>query len=91
MSFENVPEEESLDPADWQLMRSLGHRMIDDIMTYLETIRTRPVWQSIPEKIKASFKQPLPLEPQGPEQAYEEIFIRGSGAGLSAPEHLLVC
>jgi hypothetical protein len=90
MSFENVPEEESLDPADWQLMRSLGHRMIDDIMTYLETIRTRPVWQSIPEKIKASFKQPLPLEPQGPEQAYE-IFIRGSGAGLSAPEHLLVC
>jgi hypothetical protein len=30
MNLENVPEEESLDPADWQLMRGLGHRMIDD-------------------------------------------------------------
>ena len=73
MNLENVPEEESLDPADWQLMRSLGHRMIDDIMTYLETVRTRPVWQPIPENIKASFKQPLPLEPQGAEQAYEDF------------------
>ena len=36
MNLENVPEEESLDPADWQQMRGLGHRMIDDIMTYLE-------------------------------------------------------
>ena len=49
MNPENVPEEESLDPADWQLMRGLGHRMIDDIMTYLETVRTRPVWQPIHE------------------------------------------
>ena len=73
MNLENVPEEESLDPADWQLMRGLGHRMIDDIMTYLETVRTRPVWQPIPEKIKAYFKQPLPVEPQGAEQAYEDF------------------
>ena len=73
MNLENVPEEESLDPADWQLMRGLGHRMIDDIMTYLETVRTRPVWQPIPEKIKAYFKQPLPVEPQGTEQAYQDF------------------
>jgi len=73
MNFENIPEEESLDPADWQLMRSLGHRMIDDMMAYLETVRTRPVWQPIPENIKAYFKQPLPVEPQGPEQAYQEF------------------
>jgi aromatic-L-amino-acid decarboxylase len=73
MNFEIVPEEESLDPADWKLMRSLGHRMIDDIMAYLETVRTRPVWQPIPENIKAYFKQPLPVEPQGPEQAYQDF------------------
>ena len=73
MNPENVPEEESLDPADWQLMRGLGHRMIDDIMTYLETVRTRPVWQPIPDKIKAYFKQSLPVEPQGTEQTYQDF------------------
>ena len=36
---------QTLDPADWQSMRALGHRMVDDMMEYLETLRDRPVWQ----------------------------------------------
>lgn len=65
--------EESLDPADWQAMRELGHRMVDDMMTYLERVRERPVWQPIPEEVQRQFKQPLPLTPQGPEQAYQDF------------------
>ena len=66
-------KEESLDPEDWQALRALGHRMLDDMLTYLETVRERPVWQPIPENVKLHLKQPVPLEPQGPEQAYQDF------------------
>ncbi len=65
--------EESLDPKDWEAMRVLGHRMMDDMMTYLESIRERPVWQPIPEGVKKKLRKPLPMEPQMPEDVYEEF------------------
>jgi aromatic-L-amino-acid decarboxylase len=68
-----VKMEESLDPDDWRAMRALGHRMVDDMMTYLETIRDRPVWKPIPDNAKASLEAPLPLDPQDPEQIYQEF------------------
>jgi glutamate/tyrosine decarboxylase-like PLP-dependent enzyme len=73
MSSENVTKEESLDPEDWRLMRALGHRMIDDMLTYLETVRARHVWQPIPREVKSYFNQPLPMKPQGPEQTYRDF------------------
>jgi hypothetical protein len=36
--IETVSKEESLDPEDWEALRALGHRMVDDMMIYLETI-----------------------------------------------------
>ena len=42
--------EESLDPPDWTELRVLGHRMVDDMMDYLEGVRERPVWQSGPAR-----------------------------------------
>jgi aromatic-L-amino-acid decarboxylase len=65
--------EESLDPQDWEAMRALGHRMVDDMLSFLESIRQRPVWQPIPDEVKAQLQQPLPLEPQGPEAAYQDF------------------
>lgn len=73
MDNDSDTREESLDPEDWQMMRALGHRMVDDILTYLETVRHRHVWQPVPREVKAYFKQPLPLESQGPEQAYRDF------------------
>ena len=35
--------EESLDPEDWDELRALGHRMVDDLLDYLRTVRERPV------------------------------------------------
>lgn len=52
----------SLDPSDWQELRSQGHRMLDDMFEYLEHIRERPVWQPIPEKARAIFQAELPRE-----------------------------
>ena len=48
MTNESVTEEESLDPEDWQLMRALGHRMVDDMLTLFGNRAPRSVWQPIP-------------------------------------------
>jgi len=73
MSSEKIMKEESLDPEDWQLMRDLGHRMVDDMLTYLETVRDRHVWQPLPSEVKSYFGQPLPMEAQGPESTYRDF------------------
>ena len=62
---------ESLDPQDWPAMRALAHRMVDDALTYIETVRDRPVWQSVPPEIAASFEGPAPRAPEGALAAYE--------------------
>ena len=32
---------ETLDPENWDEMRNLAHRMVDDAITYLQTVRER--------------------------------------------------
>ncbi len=64
---------ETLDPENWDDMRALAHRMVDDAITYLETVRERPVWQPIPDEIAAQFEVPIPHEPIGAEATYEEF------------------
>jgi glutamate/tyrosine decarboxylase-like PLP-dependent enzyme len=63
--------EETLDPDDWEEFRSLGHRMIDDVVDYLQTVRERPVWQPIPHAVKDLLDKPLPRTAQGEAAAYE--------------------
>lgn len=66
------PPEETLDPQDWTELRRLGHRMMDEVMDYLEGVRERPVWQPIAHEVREHFAEQLPLEPAGPEAVYEE-------------------
>ncbi|MCI0698326.1 aminotransferase class V-fold PLP-dependent enzyme [candidate division KSB1 bacterium] len=54
-------------------MRSLGHRMVDDMITYLQTLRERPAWQPIPQQVKERLHQPLPQQPEGAEVAYQDF------------------
>ena len=46
--------EETLDPDDWDEVRRLGHRMLDDMMDYLSSVRERPAWQAVPADVKQS-------------------------------------
>lgn len=71
--FDEARNEETLDPEDWQAMRALGHRMVDDMMNYLETVGERPVWQPIPDEVRAHLNQPLPVEAEGAERAYRDF------------------
>ena len=71
--MENTQPYETLDPANWEEMRALAHRMVDDALTYLETARERPVWQPIPEEVAARFTEQAPREPAGADATYEEF------------------
>jgi glutamate/tyrosine decarboxylase-like PLP-dependent enzyme len=50
----------SLDPADWTETRAVGREMVDDILTWLETVRERPVWSSVPADSRARLDEPVP-------------------------------
>jgi aromatic-L-amino-acid/L-tryptophan decarboxylase len=71
--MENTFHEESLDPQNWEEMRALGHRMVDDMLTYLQTVRERPVWQPVPDWVKEQLKTTLPVEPQSAAAAYQDF------------------
>jgi aromatic-L-amino-acid decarboxylase len=68
----DLPAEETLDPTDWVAMRTLGHRMLDDALDHLETLRERPVWQHAPQHVKNHFDGPPPPDPELPEEIYRE-------------------
>jgi len=69
---ENLPNEETLDPQNWESMRKLGHRMLDDVLDDLEELQHRPVWKHAPEMVKANFESAPPLDPQSPDAIYDE-------------------
>jgi len=64
---------ETLDPEDWDEMRGLAHRMVDDAVEYLKTVGDRPVWQAMPEAVKETFKSGLPQQPGDATAVYEEF------------------
>jgi aromatic-L-amino-acid/L-tryptophan decarboxylase len=63
----------TLDPADWPSFRDQGHRMLDDMFDYLETIRERPVWQPLPDAVRARFRDRLPLAPAELSTVHQEF------------------
>ncbi|CAF4730108.1 unnamed protein product, partial [Rotaria magnacalcarata] len=38
----------SLDPVDWSSARFVAHQMLNSSMHYIQHVRDRPVWQSMP-------------------------------------------
>src|SRR6185437_1421578 len=43
-------------------LRAQGHRMLDDMIDYIATVRERPVWQPIPNAARERFRQQLPRQ-----------------------------
>jgi len=65
--------EETLDPADWGELRALGHRMVDDMMDYLEGVRDRPVWRPMPAETRAALDEPTPRGPTDAAEVYRQF------------------
>src|SRR3954470_23133386 len=86
---ETLPSQRTagLDPTDWQALRDQGHRMLDDILDYVEGIRTRPVWQPIPDEVRAHFGAPVPTTPTDLAAVHDEFmrFILPFATGNTHP------
>ena len=50
----------SLDPSDWDSLRTQSHRMLDDMLDYVSQIRQRPVWQPAPDSVEQVFLSSIP-------------------------------
>ncbi len=57
---------ETLDPENRDEMRGLAHRMVDDMLDYIETSRDRPVWTKVPERVAETFRSAAPRNPSDP-------------------------
>jgi len=66
----------TLDPGsarEWEELRALGHRMLDDMLDYLRTVRDRPAWRPVPADVRARLAEPVPHRPTPAEAVYEQF------------------
>jgi aromatic-L-amino-acid/L-tryptophan decarboxylase len=63
----------SLDPEDWDEFRALGHRMLDDMLNYIEHIRERAIWQPMPDAVRKNFRSGLPRQSTSLQSVYDEF------------------
>jgi glutamate/tyrosine decarboxylase-like PLP-dependent enzyme len=68
-----MKDQETLDPKDWDALSELAHKMVDESLEYLRTLRERPVWQPMPESTRSHFQASMPEEPQELSEVYDEV------------------
>jgi glutamate/tyrosine decarboxylase-like PLP-dependent enzyme len=61
--------EETLDPRNWDAMRAISHQLLDDMMDYLQNIRSQP-YIPVTEEAKKAIQTPLPKKGDGEEKVY---------------------
>lgn len=67
----------TLDPQDWSAFRALAHRMVDDSLDHLATLRERAPWTPLPADVRSALTdEPVPTVAQGAEQVYAEFAER---------------
>lgn len=64
---------ETLDPKDWEPVRDLARRIVDDAVDYTRDVRERPVWRSMPPEVRARFQRPLPQAGRPLEEVYDDL------------------
>jgi glutamate/tyrosine decarboxylase-like PLP-dependent enzyme len=81
------PESATLDPQDWDAMRSLGHRMVDDLVDDLSTVHERPVWRPVPDDVREGLRRPVPIEAASAESVYDDFrrFVQPYPRGNTHP------
>ena len=78
MTSPNNPPEETFDPAspeEWENFRALSHRMVDDMLAHLESLREQPAWREMPASVREALAEPVPRTGVGAEAAYRD-FVR---------------
>jgi len=77
----------SLDPEDWADLRAQGHRMLDDMIDNLATLRERPLWQAPTPKARARYRAGLPRAPGALADAHAQFMadVAPFGSGNRHP------
>src|SRR5688500_4288569 len=60
-------------PAEWEDFRALAHRMVDDMIDHLASLREQPAWQPIPAGVRESFTGPAPAQGIGADAVYRQF------------------
>ena len=68
-----VAAEVGLDPQDWEDLRALGHRMVDDLVAFHAGLSARPAWQPVPATARSAILQPPSAAGVGDEAAYADF------------------
>ncbi|MEO7104163.1 MAG: pyridoxal-dependent decarboxylase [Gemmatimonadaceae bacterium] len=72
----NSPEE-TFDPGtpeEWAAFRTLAHRMVDDMLTHLATLREQPAWHEMPKQVRTTLvNEPIPRSGIGAAAAYQDF------------------
>ena len=82
---------EDLDPQDWGALAALGHRMLDDMLDHLRTLRAQPVWRPMPDPVRAELAAgTLPREGRDPAALYAELgrLVLPYGTGNTHPRFM---
>ncbi|MFZ9386385.1 MAG: pyridoxal phosphate-dependent decarboxylase family protein [Chitinophagaceae bacterium] len=56
--------EMTLDPENWEELKSLGKKMVVDMIGFLQNIGNQPVWRKPPPEVVEYFNAPLPVSPR---------------------------
>lgn len=69
----NTGEKLTLDPSDWESLRVLAHRIVDDAVDYTRDVRNRPLWQDMPAEVRARFRSSAPQEGRPLAEVYKDL------------------
>ena len=81
----------SLDPTDWNALRQMGHRMLDDMVDMLAGVRHAPVWQPMPAEVRSTLRSGgLPTAPSPLAEVYRDFqtLVQPYGSGNIHPRFM---
>ncbi len=62
-----------LDPADWEAFRAQSHRMLDDALDFISSVRERNVWTAVPDDVRERLSTPMPQDESSLDAVYDEF------------------
>ncbi len=63
----------TLDPNDWDLFRSIGHQMVDDMLASQRTVRDRAPWRPVDADTKDRLDEPVPMTGMPLDEIYAQF------------------
>src|SRR3954469_14830538 len=79
MSIDNIDfftllkNEESLDPVNWDELKTLGHQMVDVMLDFLKNQRQYPAWKKPTENVKSFLTEALPQKPEKQKEIFSDF------------------